>query len=103
MADEEGLLGRSVLRLEDDKLLRGGARFVDDIALPGTLSAAFVRSTHAHARLLRVDVAAARRVPGVRAALAYADLRPLMTCARIPLALPAAAIRFDVDPPWLAE
>jgi len=103
MADHQGFLGRSVARLEDDGLLRGAGRFVDDIVLPATLSAAFVRSTMAHARLVRLDMAAARRLPGVRAVLGYADLRPLMTSARIPLALPAAAIRFDVDPAWLAD
>ena len=42
MADESsaGFLGRSVMRLEDHKLLRGAGRFVDDIALPGVLHAA---------------------------------------------------------------
>jgi carbon-monoxide dehydrogenase large subunit len=104
MADESsaGFLGRSVMRLEDHKLLRGAGRFVDDIALPGVLHAAFVRSPVAHGLLRRIDVAAARAVTGVHAVLAYADLRPLMTCDRIPLALRSAAIRFDVEPAWLA-
>jgi len=98
-----GFLGRSVPRVEDHKLLRGAGRFVDDIRVPGTLHAAFARSALAHAVVRRIDVAAARRVPGVHAVLAYADLRPLMTCDRIPLALPAAAIRFHVEPAWLAD
>ena len=98
-----GCLGRSVPRVEDRKLLRGAGRFVDDIRIPDTLHAAFVRSAVAHGLVKRIDVAAARHVPGVQAVLAYADLRPLMTCDRIPLALPAAAIRFHVDPPWLAD
>ncbi len=93
-----GFFGRSVLRLEDRKLLRGAGRFVDDIVLPGMLHAAFVRSPVAHGRITRIDAAAARAAEGVRAVLTYADLRPLMTCDRIPLALPSAAIRFDVDP-----
>jgi aerobic carbon-monoxide dehydrogenase large subunit len=97
-----GFFGRSVLRLEDGKLLRGAGRFVDDIALPGVLHAAFVRSPVAHGLIRRIDTAAAGAVEGVRAVLAYADLRALMTCDRIPLALPSAAIRFDVDPVWLA-
>src|SRR5271154_1943471 len=105
MADDSpaGFFGRSVLRLEDHKLLRGAGRFVDDITVPGVLHAAFVRSPIAHGLLRRIDAAAARAVAGVHAVLTYADLRPLMTCDRIPLALPSAAIRFDVDPAWLAE
>ncbi len=98
-----GLFGRSVLRLEDHKLLRGAGRFVDDIALSGVLHAAFVRSPIAHGLIRHIDAAAARAVEGVEAVLTYADLRPLMTGDRIPLALPSAAIRFDVDPVWLAD
>jgi aerobic carbon-monoxide dehydrogenase large subunit len=98
-----GLFGRSVLRLEDHKLLRGAGRFVDDIVLSGVLQAAFVRSPVAHGLIRHIDAAAARAVEGVRAVLTYADLRPLMTGDRIPLALPSAAIRFDVDPVCLAD
>jgi carbon-monoxide dehydrogenase large subunit len=52
MTDESsaGFFGRSVMRLEDHKLLRGAGRFVDDIAVPGVLHAAFVRSPIAHGR-----------------------------------------------------
>ena len=98
-----GFFGRSVLRVEDHKLLRGAGRFVDDIALPGVLHAAFVRSPIAHGKIRRIDTAAARALEGVQAVLTYADLRPLMTGDRIPLALPSAAIRFDADPVWLAK
>jgi aerobic carbon-monoxide dehydrogenase large subunit len=98
-----GFFGRSVLRVEDHKLLRGGGRFVDDIALPGVLHAAFVRSPVAHGKIRHIDTTAARAVEGVQAVLTYADLRPVMTGDRIPLALPSAAIRFDVDPVWLAD
>ncbi len=72
------------------KLLRGAGRFVDDIELPGLLHAAFVRSPVAHALLRGIDAARARALPGVRAVLTYRDLRPLLTCDRIPLALPVA-------------
>ena len=44
------LIGARIPRLEDEPLLRGRGRFVDDIALPGMLHAAFVRSPHPHAR-----------------------------------------------------
>ncbi|HZT52734.1 MAG TPA: xanthine dehydrogenase family protein molybdopterin-binding subunit [Stellaceae bacterium] len=85
-------------RLEDAALVRGAGRFVDDIAPPGVLHAAFVRSPVAHALLRRIDATGARAVPGVRAVLTHAELRPLLTADRIPLALPGAATRFHVDP-----
>ncbi len=83
-------------------LLRGAGKFIDDLALPDLLHAAFVRSPAAHARLRGIDMAASRAMPGVRAVLAHADLRPLLTCDRIPLAIPSSAIRFHVDPYALA-
>ena len=98
-----GLLGRRILRVEDGPLLRGQGRFVDDIRLSGALHAAFLRSPHAHAKLRGIDAAKARILPGVHAVFTYADLRPHLTSDRIPLALPSAAIRFDVDPFVLAR
>lgn len=95
--------GRSVPRIEDGRLLRGAGRFVDDVPCPGVLHVAFVRSTVAHGRIVRIDARAARQLAGVHAVFGYADLRPLMTGDRIPLALPATAIRFHVDPLWLAR
>src|SRR5438552_16474236 len=96
------LMGRSVPRVEDARLLRGAGRFIDDIELPGLLHAVFVRSPVAHAWLRAVDVTRASGLAGVHAVLTYRDLRPLVTCDRVPLALPVAAIRFHVDPSSLA-
>ncbi len=57
---------RSVPRKEDARLLRGQARFLDDIEPPaGTLHAIFLRSPHAHARILGIDASAAHALPGV--------------------------------------
>jgi len=92
------LIGRSVPRVEDARLLRGEARFIDDIVLPDMLHAVFARSRSAHARVKRIDTAAAKAVPGVHTVLLYADLRPLLTCDRIPLALAATAVKFDAEP-----
>lgn len=97
------LLGQRLKRVEDGPLLRGQGRFVDDIRLLGLLHAAFLRSPHAHARLKSLDLAAARALAGVRAVFTYSDLRPHLTCDRIPLALPSGAIRFAVDPYPLAR
>ncbi|MDB5595229.1 MAG: carbon monoxide dehydrogenase large subunit [Hyphomicrobiales bacterium] len=95
-------IGRNAPRVEDDVLLRGGATFLDDIAMPGALEATFVRSPVAHGRIRGMSLEAARALSGVHAVLTFADLRPTLTCDRIPLALPAGGLRFDVDPPCLA-
>jgi aerobic carbon-monoxide dehydrogenase large subunit len=60
-----GFIGRSVLRREDDRLLRGRGVFVGDLQLPGMLHAAIVRGTHAHARIVAIDPSAASALPGV--------------------------------------
>ncbi|OGK84949.1 MAG: hypothetical protein A2X52_16735 [Candidatus Rokubacteria bacterium GWC2_70_16] len=66
--------GASVRRVEDPRLVTGRGRYLDDIRLHGLLHAAFVRSPHAHARILRVDTGPALRTPGVEAVLAGSDL-----------------------------
>ena len=60
--------------LERATLLRGAGRYVADVKLDGALTAVIVRSPEAHGRLLGVDGAAARAVPGVHAVLTAADL-----------------------------
>ena len=52
------LIGTSVRRREDARLLTGRGRFFDDLALPGLLAAAFLRSPHAHARIVSIDCSA---------------------------------------------
>ena len=74
--------GRSVARTEDDALLRGQGRFTDDAPPPGALRAVFLRSPHAHARILAIDTRAAAAMPGVVAVftgaqMADAGVRPL--------------------------
>jgi aerobic carbon-monoxide dehydrogenase large subunit len=85
--------GAAVRRREDPRLLRGEARFVDDVTLPGLLHAAFLRSPHAHARLTQLDARAARAMPGVAGVFTFADLEPFMK----PLPL------FGAAPPGLAS
>src|SRR6266481_5443828 len=67
-------VGASIRRKEDGRLLRGAGRYTDDFAPPGMLWLAVVRSPHAHARITRIDRAAAARLPGVAAVLTRADL-----------------------------
>jgi len=59
------VIGQSPRRKEDERLLRGRGRFIDDVVMPGLLHAVFVRSTHARARLVAIDAAAARALPDV--------------------------------------
>ena len=70
------MIGQSPRRREDERLLAGRGRFVDDIRLPGLLHLVVVRSIHARARLLRVDLTGARAQPGVLA-FAATDLPEL--------------------------
>jgi carbon-monoxide dehydrogenase large subunit len=81
-------VGARVLRREDARFLRGCGHYVSDVSVAGQLHAAFVRSTSAHAKLLSVDVSAAREVPGVVALFTAADLtgtvKPLRAISRAP-------------------
>jgi carbon-monoxide dehydrogenase large subunit len=71
------LIGARVPRHEDERLLRGGGCFVDDVNPPGVLHAAGLRSPHASARIVRIDTARARALPGVHLVLTAADLGEL--------------------------
>ena len=73
----ERYTGASIKRSEDPRILTGAGRYVDDIKLPGMLHAAFVRSPLAHARVLSVDVSAARELPGVVAAFNGAEMEAM--------------------------
>ncbi|HEX5278739.1 MAG TPA: xanthine dehydrogenase family protein molybdopterin-binding subunit [Micropepsaceae bacterium] len=92
-----------MLRVEDASLLRGRGRFIDDVPVAGALHAVFLRSPHAHARLIRVEISKAQSVPGVRGIFTFADIRPLLTQDHIPLSLPSSAIRFEAAPSPLAR
>lgn len=71
------VVGTSVRRLEDPRLLRGRGRFVDDVNLPNQLWARVVRSQVPHADLSAVDAAAAEDMDGVRAVITGADVRDI--------------------------
>jgi aerobic carbon-monoxide dehydrogenase large subunit len=69
-------IGARIPRRELKRLLSGHGRYIDDIELPRMLHACFVRSPHPHAKLVSVDIAAARRAPGVAAVFTAADINP---------------------------
>ncbi len=66
--------GRNVRRIEDRPLLIGQGSFTDDVSVAGQARMAFLRSPHAHARIVSIDTAAALAIPGVIAAYTGADL-----------------------------
>jgi carbon-monoxide dehydrogenase large subunit len=115
-------VGAPLRRLEDRRYLIGRATYVGDLALPGMLHARFVRSPHAHARILRIDAEAARRAPGVVAVWTGAEVNAVTAPLRMapPIeglhptemaTLPTGKVRFVGDPlacvvatsPYLAE
>ncbi|MCU1378338.1 MAG: carbon-monoxide dehydrogenase large subunit [Acidimicrobiales bacterium] len=64
-------------RKEDVRFIRGKGHYVDDVVLPGMLHGAVLRSTYAHARIVRIDTSAAEAHPKVRAVITGATLETL--------------------------
>ena len=69
----EYAIGQAVPRFEDPRLIRGGGRYVDDLAFPGMAYGAVLRARHAHAKILSIDMSRARAAPGVLAVLTADD------------------------------
>ncbi len=103
MLVEKQIVGSSVERLEDDALVRGRGRFLDDLQAPGTLAAVFVRSPYAHARLRSLDTSAAQAMPGVVAIYTLADLLPHLHEQTLKVGMPSNAYKFQKDRPVLAD
>src|SRR4029434_2067099 len=68
------LFGKSIKRREDPRFITGRGQYVDDLKLPGMMYAAFVRSPHAHARIRKIDTAAASKHAGVVAIFTGKDM-----------------------------
>jgi carbon-monoxide dehydrogenase large subunit len=73
----EKTVGKPIKRTEDPRLIQGLAHYVDDIRLPDTLHAAFLRSIYAHARIKGIDTTAALKLPGVVAVYTGKDVQKL--------------------------
>lgn len=84
------IFGEPIARREDPRLLTGHGRYVDDLG-HGALAAAFVRSPHAHARVLDIDVGEALDVHGLVAIYTYVDL-PERVAEPLPLLIPHPAL-----------
>jgi CO/xanthine dehydrogenase Mo-binding subunit len=100
-------VGAPIPRFEDERLLRGEARYLADLRRPRMVEAVFIRSPHAAAELLAIDADRARSAPGVLAVLTAADLahQPLVDSVRIDglrktpqPALAAEQVRFVGEP-----
>ncbi|WP_026962862.1 xanthine dehydrogenase family protein molybdopterin-binding subunit [Alicyclobacillus herbarius] len=72
------VFGQVVKRREDPRFITGRGQYTDDVQLPGMLYAAILRSPHAHARIISIDVEAAKRAPGVVAVYTGRDLADKM-------------------------
>jgi len=77
MSTTNGLIGKSVKRVEDKRFTTGRGNYTDDIVLPYQTYASFVRSQYAHARIAHVDISDAREMPGVIAIFTGADVAEL--------------------------
>ncbi len=71
---ESRLVGKPLKRLEDPKFVTGAGKFLDDVTLPNMLYGAFVRSLHAHAKIVAVDDSEALKHPSVRLVLKGAEM-----------------------------
>src|SRR5205085_9983302 len=81
-------VGRSVTRVEDQRILTGTGRYIDDIVLPGMLHGVFVRSPLPHARIVSIDAEHARSMPGVVAVITAADLKGTVRPLQFPMEVP---------------
>src|SRR5687768_1572623 len=93
------LMGARVQRVEDQRLLTSGGRYLDDLDVPGAVHAVFVRSTMAHAAIRSIDTSDARRSAGVLGVFTLDDLGlPPVADPDISAMFTAPIIR-----PWLAD
>src|SRR4051812_32263261 len=67
-------IGKPTVRTEDERLVRGRGRFSDDFSMPGQAYAVMLRSPYAHARILSVDSAGAKTMPGVMGVFCGTDV-----------------------------
>ena len=72
-------IGRSVPRPNLQRLTQGRGQYVSDVTLPRMVHVAFVRSPHAHARIVKIAAEAAKKSPGVIAVVTGAELAKVMT------------------------
>src|SRR4030081_2398387 len=72
-------IGKTVPRPNLDRLMQGRGLYVSDMVLPRMAHVVFLRSPHAHAKILKIDADAAKRMPGVIAIVTGSELAAVIT------------------------
>ena len=93
------VFGSGIKRREDPRLLTGTARYTADMTLPGQLYAAILRSPHGHARIRKIDTAAAKAAPGVVAAFTGADTEGVLGSIPCAWLVPNSDLKTTPYPP----
>ncbi|MBI5447075.1 MAG: hypothetical protein HY900_38390, partial [Deltaproteobacteria bacterium] len=70
---EFSVVGKRLPRIDAVDKVTGRARYTTDLSLPGVLFGRILRSPHAHARIVKIDTAPAKALPGVRAVITAED------------------------------
>jgi aerobic carbon-monoxide dehydrogenase large subunit len=91
-------VGQALRRKEDPRLITGRGRYIDDISLPATLWAAFVRSPEAHARIVSIDTSGALEGSGVHAVFTGEDLSDL--AGPLPMAWDPPGVQVNNPEHW---
>jgi carbon-monoxide dehydrogenase large subunit len=94
VAQQAGWVGRKFSRKEDYRLTTGKGQYFADIVVPGMLHLVFVRSKHAHAHIKRIDVTAAKAIPGVVVVVTGEDIRGAIKSLPQPVVVPALPARY---------
>ena len=92
------IFGSGIRRREDPRLITGSATYTHDIVLPGMVHAAMLRSSHAHARITRIDTEKARVAPGVVAVYTGADIEGALQPVPCAWLLPDSQLRIAPYP-----
>src|SRR5882672_11034659 len=85
-------IGERVKRREDPRLISGTGTYVDDVRLPGMLTAAILRSSYPHAKIKSIDTSAAKKMRGVVAVLTGEDIGEKI--GSVPCVAPAEHVPF---------
>ncbi len=95
-----GVLGQSIKRREDPRLITGEAKYIADIELPGMLHAAVLRSPFAHAKIKSINTAQAKQAPGVVGVFTGADFADVPA---LPCAWQAGGVQSNLNTPRILE
>ena len=96
-------IGARVQRVEDENLIRGDGKYLDDIQLPNMAYVAFLRSSMAHAKINISDITKAKSMPGVFEVFTYQTLPSSLVSKTQLETYPAPIIKQSMCPDLLAN